>query len=83
MDWPLLAWFSGIFIVMAAFGKTGITQAMWEVAIGSQSDFESFLPILKLTITILVLSNIVGNVPVILLVAPDVLKLDKCVLDSF
>lgn len=62
---------------MAAFGKTGITQTMWETLIGTQSDFESFFPIFKLTITILFLSNVVGNVPVILLVAPDILKLEK------
>lgn len=75
VDWNLIGWFAGTFIVMVTFGKTEITAQLWSGFIGADADFTAIGPLLKLTVAVLVLSNIVSNVPLILLMAPDILAM--------
>jgi Na+/H+ antiporter NhaD/arsenite permease-like protein len=76
VDWNLLAWFSGVFIVMVGFGRTGITAQVWNWLMGTSVSPESLWAVTKLSVIVMTLSNIVGNVPIILLMAPDILALD-------
>jgi Na+/H+ antiporter NhaD/arsenite permease-like protein len=48
---------------------------MWSAFIGTGADFTAILPLVKLTVSVLVLSNIVSNVPLIILMAPDILAM--------
>lgn len=76
VDWNLIGWFTGTFIVVVTFGETDLTVQLWAAIIGTDVDFTTFMPLVKLTVTVLALSNIVSNVPLILLLAPDILAMD-------
>ncbi len=62
---------------MAGFGRTGITRWAWHSLMGDQptTHFADPWPLIKVSLTVLVLSNIVSNVPLILLMAPDILTI--------
>ncbi len=77
VDWNLVCWFSGTFVIMAGFGRTGITRWAWHSLMGDQptTHFANPWPLVKVSLTVLVLSNIVSNVPLILLMAPDILTI--------
>jgi len=77
VDWSIIGWFVGTFIVMLTFGKTDITTELWRYFIGgAKADYVSFLPLAKISIAALVFSNIVSNVPLILLMAPDIFSIN-------
>lgn len=67
IDWSLLVFFAGLFIIVAGFLKTGVTH--WFFARFSLADLtrDSWLP---LSGVFLAGSNLVSNVPFILVVAP-------------
>eukprot|EP00741_Cyanophora_paradoxa_P000017 tig00000057_g17.t1 len=69
VDWSLLMFFCGLFIVVRGFSATGIPVALWD----------DLLPLVSLstarglfvyTLILLVASNVVSNVPTVLIVAP-------------
>ncbi|MFQ3536515.1 MAG: anion transporter [Aggregatilineales bacterium] len=66
LDWELLAFFSGLFVVTHAIEVTGASKAI----------FEAIAPILRggiaqLSLVTAVLSNLVSNVPAVLLLRPE------------
>jgi len=66
IDWTLLLFFSGLFIVMRAVEKSGITVAIFNYVRNYLSDGK-MVQILNLSIGSTVLSNIVSNVPAVML----------------
>lgn len=67
LDWELLAFFAGLFVVTGAIETTGISKQIFETA----------APLLKsgiaqFSIATGVLSNIVSNVPAVLLLRPEI-----------
>jgi Na+/H+ antiporter NhaD/arsenite permease-like protein len=74
MDWSVLLFFAGLFIVMGAFEKAGYMERVLEFAgqYVSQSGLGGFLGLSALTA---VLSNIVSNVPAVILLKPLIVHL--------
>ena len=71
VEWNILIWFAGMFIIMAGFGRTGFTVSAWDQIFDSNTNYLNWIPLIKLFCVISVLSNLVGNVPLILLIAPS------------
>jgi Na+/H+ antiporter NhaD/arsenite permease-like protein len=70
VDWTLLVFFSGLFIVTGALETSGLSDAL----------FEAMLPlvsggVLALTGVSVVLSNLISNVPAVLLFRPVIADL--------
>lgn len=73
IDWELLLFFSGLFVVVEGFTRTGVPEALFErFPLAAGQDFGSWL---ELSTTFLIGSNVVSNVPFILLVADQVARL--------
>ncbi len=69
VDWTLLLFFSGLFVVMHGVEASGLAAAM----IGKAGDLTSLSPsgrIAGLSIVSMVLSNLVSNVPAVMLLKP-------------
>lgn len=67
IDWGLLAFFAGLFVVTGAIEVSGISEAL----------FSAFSPVIhggvaSLTAATVVLSNVVSNVPAVLLLRPEI-----------
>lgn len=67
IDWGLLAFFAGLFVVTGAIEVSGISEAL----------FTTFSPVIhggvaSLTAVTVVLSNVVSNVPAVLLLRPEI-----------
>lgn len=67
IDWELLAFFAGLFIVTGAIEVTGLSKQL----------FEAVAPLIRggvpaLSLTTGVLSNVVSNVPAVLLLRPEI-----------
>jgi Na+/H+ antiporter NhaD/arsenite permease-like protein len=67
VDWELLVLFVGLFVVNHAFQQTGLTAAVVRDLAGSGVDLERPIP---LFFTSVVLSNVVSNVPAVMLLLP-------------
>lgn len=69
IDWPILLFFAGLFIIMGAFDKAGYTAKIMSLAGGGLSDGS-----LKETVifsgTVVLLSNMVSNLPAVILFMP-------------
>ncbi|MBI1800040.1 MAG: anion transporter [Chloroflexi bacterium] len=70
LDWPLLIFFSGLFVVTGALSVSGLTEDLF--ALASPLIDAGVLP---LTIVTVVLSNLVSNVPAVMLFRPLVAHL--------
>lgn len=70
VDWGLLVLFGGLFVVVGALGETGVS--LWLFA-GLGPLMEAGLPAFSLMV--LVLSNLLSNVPAVLLLAPFIPEL--------
>jgi len=70
VDWAILVMFAGIFIVMAAFNKTRVLDRLWHATIDADKQLDSIGGICLFALVIIVLSNLSGNVPVVLLAVP-------------
>ncbi len=65
VDWPLLVMFGGLFIVTGALEVTGVSEWLFELA--KPLAFAGTAPLALVT---LVLSNLISNVPAVLLFRP-------------
>jgi Na+/H+ antiporter NhaD/arsenite permease-like protein len=73
MDWELLLFFAGLFVVVEGFTRTGVPDALFaRFPLPAGDDFTSWL---GLSTTFLIGSNVVSNVPFILLVGDQVARL--------
>lgn len=71
-DWELLVFFSALFIITGTLETNGVSQKL--MAVTTISGHES---VLNLTLITSVLSNLVSNVPAVLLLKPLVLAMAK------
>lgn len=67
IDWNLLAFFAGLFVITGALETTGFTRAL----------FEQVTPLLQSSVAMFslvtgILSNVVSNVPAVLLLRPEI-----------
>jgi len=67
VDWELLVLFTGLFVVNHAFEQTGLTAAVVRDLAGTGVDLHRPIP---LFVTTVVLSNVVSNVPAVMLLLP-------------
>jgi Na+/H+ antiporter NhaD/arsenite permease-like protein len=67
VDWELLVLFAGLFVVNHAFQQTGLTASVVRDLAGSGVHLERPIP---LFLTTVVLSNVVSNVPAVMLLLP-------------
>jgi Na+/H+ antiporter NhaD/arsenite permease-like protein len=67
VDWELLVLFTGLFVVNHAFQATGLTAAVVRDLAGSGLDLQRPIPLFASTV---VLSNVVSNVPAVMLLLP-------------
>jgi Na+/H+ antiporter NhaD/arsenite permease-like protein len=65
IDWTMLAMFTGLFIVVAGFQTTG-----WLTEVVSRIGVQRLTHPVTLTVVVAVLSNLVSNVPAVLLFRP-------------
>jgi Na+/H+ antiporter NhaD/arsenite permease-like protein len=67
LDWDLLAFFAGLFVVTGAIEVTGLSDMLFEQAAPAlQESITSF------TVITAALSNVVSNVPAVLLLRPEI-----------
>jgi len=67
LDWELLAFFGGLFVVTGAIEVTGLSERLFEIV--SPLIHGGVIP---LSLTTGVLSNLVSNVPAVLLLRPEI-----------
>jgi Na+/H+ antiporter NhaD/arsenite permease-like protein len=69
VDWGLLVFFCGLFIVVAALAGTGLVERCWQAAapsqLGTPGQLAAFTGLLAAG------SNVVSNVPMVLLAGPE------------
>lgn len=70
IDWPLLAMFAGLFIVVRGFETTALERGLLDFAEGTPLDRPAVLSFFSA-----VASNLVSNVPAVLLFKPVIVKL--------
>ncbi|MCL4505882.1 MAG: SLC13 family permease, partial [Chloroflexi bacterium] len=65
VDWPLLVMFSGLFVVTGALELTGVSQRLFELV-----KTLAYSGVAPLSLVTALLSNIISNVPAVLLFRP-------------
>uniref|UniRef100_A0A0D9VNE2 Citrate transporter-like domain-containing protein n=1 Tax=Leersia perrieri TaxID=77586 RepID=A0A0D9VNE2_9ORYZ len=73
VSYSLLVFFSGMFITVSGFNKTGLPGAIWDF-MAPYSKVNSVGGISVLSVIILLLSNLASNVPTVLLMGDEVAK---------
>uniref|UniRef100_A0A0E0K7L7 Citrate transporter-like domain-containing protein n=1 Tax=Oryza punctata TaxID=4537 RepID=A0A0E0K7L7_ORYPU len=73
VSYSLLVFFSGMFITVSGFNKTGLPGAIWDF-MAPYSKVNSVAGISVLSVIILLLSNLASNVPTVLLMGDEVAK---------
>jgi Na+/H+ antiporter NhaD/arsenite permease-like protein len=66
VSYSLLVFFSGMFITVDGFNKTGIPSALWN-AVEPHAHIDNVLGVVILSLVVLLLSNVASNVPTVLL----------------
>lgn len=66
VSYSLLVFFSGMFITVDGFNKTGIPGALWN-AVEPHAHIDNVPGLVVLSMVVLLLSNVVSNVPTVLL----------------
>lgn len=75
VDWALLVFFCALFIVVAGFARTGLVELGWR-ALADAMRLDRPLGTLHYTAVVALGSNLVSNVPMVLLAAPHVGELN-------
>lgn len=73
VDWVLLAFFSGLFVVMAGLTATGIPAVVWDY-LSPVLNADTPLGLVSFAAFVLILGNLISNVPLVLLVSPLLLS---------
>jgi len=76
VDYQLLIFFSGLFIVVGAMTSTGYPQAIWN-SIFNSVDIYSIKGIVLFSVIVLVASNMISNVPAVMLATPMLLAMSQ------
>lgn len=69
LDWSLLLFFAGLFIVVRGLESTGLVAAAWQ-AVAPALGFDDAAGLIGFSGAMLVGANVVSNVPLVLLVGP-------------
>lgn len=69
IDWPLLLFFCCLFIVVAGLAKTGIIEVAWQFS-SPYLGFSSAYGLLLFSVLMTVGSNLISNVPMVLMTGP-------------
>ncbi|OIO60979.1 MAG: anion transporter [Alphaproteobacteria bacterium CG_4_10_14_0_2_um_filter_63_37] len=69
IDWPLLLMFAGLFVVMEGVVRSGAPESLWQT-MAPWMGGEGARPLIVLGLTTLIGSNLVSNVPFVMLAAP-------------
>lgn len=69
VDWHILLFFAGLFIIMGAFDKMGYTSKIMGIA-GGGLDVGSFIDLSIFSGAVILLSNLVSNLPAVILFMP-------------
>jgi len=70
LDWELLVFFGAIFVVIEGFNKTEIPIVLWKWTASIAAEGR-ILDLLSFSALSAVISNLVGNVPAVLMMAPE------------
>jgi hypothetical protein len=71
IDYSLLLIFMGLFVVLENVSSTGIPRAIWNAIVGD-APFKSASSVASICVFVLVASQLLGNVPIIQLIRPNV-----------
>ncbi|BAF27134.1 silicon efflux transporter LSI3-like [Oryza sativa Japonica Group] len=71
VSYSLLVFFSGMFVTVSGFNKTGLPGAIWNV-MAPYSKINHVTGVTVLSVIILLLSNLASNVPTVLLMGDEV-----------
>lgn len=71
VNWTLLLFFAGLFVVMGGVEKSGLSEILFEKS-SSLFELDSWKGMLSISTIVLVLSNLVSNVPAVMLFAPHI-----------
>ncbi|KAL5679218.1 hypothetical protein ACJX0J_005603, partial [Zea mays] len=74
VSYSLLIFFCGMFITVDGFNKTGIPNTLWEL-VEPYSRIDSAKGVALLAVVILILSNVASNVPTVLLLEAEWIKI--------
>ena len=74
LDWTVLLFFAGLFVVTAAFSKAGYAQSVLDLS-GAAFQTGRSVDALRFSTVTTLLSNLVSNVPAVLLMQPFILHL--------
>jgi Na+/H+ antiporter NhaD/arsenite permease-like protein len=69
IDWPLLLFFSCLFIVVSGLAKTGIIERSWQVSI-PYLGYSKASGLILFTALMTIGSNLISNVPMVLMTGP-------------
>lgn len=67
VDWPLLLFFASLFVVMRGLAWSGAAEALDRVALSAIGPEAPFRSALSVTVAMTALSNLISNVPAVLL----------------
>jgi len=70
-NWPLLVFFAALFVVMRGVQETNIVSAMWGTC-ASCSALHTYGGLFMFVISVTAGSNVVSNVPLVLMLVPEV-----------
>eukprot|EP00743_Colponemidia_sp_Colp-15_P009950 GILK01010915.1.p1 GENE.GILK01010915.1~~GILK01010915.1.p1 ORF type:complete len:489 (-),score=42.16 GILK01010915.1:22-1449(-) len=70
VDWNLLIFFCGLFIVMHGFDTVGLTRSLWTACV-PYMNLSTFFGVFNFTVIVTVGCNLMSNVPFVLLVGPQ------------
>ena len=71
VDWPLLVFFTSLFVVTAGFSATDLPKDAWNALRGS-IDVATLAGLVLYSVIVIVGSNTVSNVPLVLLLGPSI-----------
>ena len=71
VDWPLLVFFTSLFVVTAGFSATDLPTDAWN-ALRPSIDVNSAAGVVLYSVIVIVGSNTVSNVPLVLLLGPSI-----------
>jgi Na+/H+ antiporter NhaD/arsenite permease-like protein len=71
VNWTLLLFFAGLFVVMGGVEKSGLSEILFEKT-ASFFGLPSWKGMISISTSVLILSNLVSNVPAVMLFAPHV-----------
>ncbi len=71
VNWTLLLFFAGLFVVMGGVEKSGLSETLFQKT-SSLFELNSWKGMLSTSAIVLILSNLVSNVPAVMLFAPHV-----------